>query len=223
MKILLALFSVYSLSLSEGLSKAYYELKDIDKMKKEFFSFIKKLSDIENKKIYDDRLYIIKNFNNKDERFIQIKKRYSLDDNASLSDYLYTIDIIPTSLVLSQSAIESAWGKSRFFKDAKNIFGQWTWTGTGLEPLNRDIGKTHKIKIFPSYQNAISNYLININKSWAYKDLRDLRKMLRDKKQQLSGYVLAPGLIKYSQQREKYIKVLKQFIKSNKLYIYDTL
>jgi len=222
-KILLTFLSVFICLFSQELDPSYYEIKDSKKMKKEFFNFIKKISDFENKKVYDDRLYIIKHFKNQDQRFKDIKKRYSIKDDATLREYLYIIDVIPTSLVLSQSAIESGWGKSRFFKEAKNIFGQWTWSGKGLEPLDRDDGKKHKIKIFSSYQESIRGYLINVNKSWAYKDLRDLRQMLRDKHQKVAGYVLTPGLIKYSQQRDKYIKILKSFIISNKLYIYDTL
>lgn len=223
MKVLIGLFiSVISLY-SNNLDKKYYEIRDIQKMKKDFFSFMKNISDIENKKIYNDRLYIIEHFENRDKRFNKIKKRYSLKDNSTLREYLYVIDVIPTSLVLSQAAVESGWGKSRFFIKAKNIFGQWTWTGKGLNPIDRDSDKKHKIKIFNSLQTSVKAYLINLNKGWGYKELRDIRQMLRDKKQTLSGYVMAKGLINYSQKREKYIKLLKNLIKSNQLYIYDTM
>ena len=29
------------------------------------------------------------------------------------------------------------------------MFGQWTWTGNGIEPLFKDKSKTHKILKFP--------------------------------------------------------------------------
>jgi Bax protein len=223
MKILLGLLFVMVSLFSASLPENYYEIKNTKKMKQEFFSFMKKLAIIENKKVMDDRVYIINNFHKKEERLLKLQKRYGLKQDATLREYLYVIDVIPISLVLSQAAIESGWGKSRFFKKAKNIFGQWTWSGKGLEPLKRDSGKKHKIKIFPSFQSSVRAYLINLNKGWGYKDLRDLRQMLRDKNQKLSGYALAEGLIKYSQKREEYIKILKSFIKGNKLNVYDTL
>ena len=221
MKITLSILLLYSTLLSNTLTSKYYEINDTKAMKKEFFSFIKHIADIENKKIMDDRMYIINNFINKNNRLKSIQKRYGLNDDSTLKEHLYIIDIIPLSLVLAQSAIESGWGKSRFFKKAKNIFGQWTWTGKGLEPLKRDLDKKHKIKIFSSYQESVKAYLINLNKGWGYKDLRDLREKLRLQNKNLSGLVLAPGLIKYSQDREKYIKLLRYFIKSNDLHKYD--
>ena len=223
MKITLSILLLYSTLLSNTLTSEYYEINDTKAMKKKFFSFIKHIANIENKKIMDDRMYIINNFINKNNRLKSIQKRYGLNDDSTLKEHLYIIDIIPLSLVLAQSAIESGWGKSRFFKKAKNIFGQWTWTGKGLEPLERDLDKKHKIKIFSSYQESVKAYLINLNKGWGYKDLRDLREKLRLQNKNLSGLVLAPGLIKYSQDREKYIKLLKYFIKSNDLYKYDNM
>lgn len=34
--------------------------------------------------------------------------------------------IYPTSLILTQGALESAWGTSRFFREGNNIFGMWS-------------------------------------------------------------------------------------------------
>jgi Bax protein len=221
MKIFISLLLIKLSLFSFSLPQNYYEIKDVKKMKKEFFSFIKEIALIENQKILDDRIYIKNNFTKKEKRLKQLQKRYGLKDNATMRDYLYVIDIVPISLVLSQSAIESGWGKSRFFKKAKNIFGQWTWTGKGLDPLKRASNKKHKIKIFSSFQHSVKAYLININKGWGYKDLRDLRQIQRDKNEKLSGNILAQGLIKYSQKREEYIKILKKFINGNKLYVED--
>ena len=39
---------------------------------------------------------------------------------------------------LAQAAKESGWGTSRFALEGNAIFGQWTWTGRGIEPLLRD-------------------------------------------------------------------------------------
>ena len=52
------------------------------------------------------------------------------------------MDIIPVSIALAQAAKESGWGTSRFALEGNAIFGQWTWTGQGIEPLNK--GKARK-------------------------------------------------------------------------------
>jgi len=220
-KLLLSLLLITSTLSADGLSKEYYEIKDVKQMKKEFFSFIKEMAIIENKSILSDRKYIKENFDKNTTRMSQIQKRYGIKSKSKLDTYLYTIDIIPTSMVMTQAALESGWGKSRFFIKAKNIFGQWTWTGKGLAPLGRDTGKKHKIAIFPSYQKSVRTYMINLNKGWAYKVLRDLRADQRAQNKKISGSFIADGLVNYSQKKEAYVKSVRNFIRQNKLYVYD--
>jgi Bax protein len=222
-KTLLILVIFLNIIKADGLSDEYYKITNTAKMKNEFFSFIKKMAILENTYILADRQYIKNNFDKNTTRMNLIKKRYSIKDNAKLEDYLYTIDIIPTSMVITQAALESGWGKSRFFKKAKNIFGQWTWSGKGLTPSGRDPGKKHKIAIFPTYQKSVNAYMINLNKSWAYKKLRELRSKQRALNQKILGSVLADGLVNYSQKKEAYVKSVKNFIRQNKLYKYDNI
>ena len=220
-KLLLSILLFTNILLADGLSEEYYKITNTKKMKKEFFEFINKMAILENTKILDDRNYIKNNIDKNTTRMLNIQKRYGINKDAKLNEYLYTIDIIPNSLVISQAAMESGWGKSRFFKKAKNIFGQWTWTGKGLTPKGRDAGKKHKIAIFDSYQKSVRAYMINLNKGWAYKKLRELRIEQRSKNEKLSGNILADGLVKYSQKKELYVKSIKKFIRQNKLYIHD--
>ena len=58
------------------------------------------------------------------------------------------MDIIPVSIALAQAAKESGWGTSRFALEGNAIFGQWTWTGQGIEPLNKGTNEGHKILRF---------------------------------------------------------------------------
>lgn len=216
--IIIAILSGYLFS--SELPDNYYQIKDIKNMKRVFFNFIRDIAIDEHKKISEDRQYLKENFNTNDARIKAIKKRYALDKK-TLKQALCIVDVIPISLVLAQSAIESGWGKSKFFKEAKNIFGQWTWSGKGLIPLQRGDSKKHKIKIFSSYQQSIKHYLININKGWAYQKLRDLRRNLREQNKPLSGYILANGLDKYSELKNDYVKLVQNIINYNKLYRYD--
>ena len=55
----------------------------------------------------------------------------------------------PSVTVLAQAAKESGWGTSRFALEGNAIFGQWTWDGQGIAPLERDSNESHKILKFP--------------------------------------------------------------------------
>ena len=62
-----------------------------------------------------------------------------------LNELMIRMDIIPTSIALAQAAKESGWGTSRFALEGNAIYGQWTWSGQGIAPLERDSNKNHKI------------------------------------------------------------------------------
>ena len=61
-----------------------------------------------------------------------------------ITELLKRMDMIPASIALAQAAKESGWGTSRFALEGNAIFGQWTWDGQGIAPLNRDDNKTIK-------------------------------------------------------------------------------
>jgi len=216
-------------SFGATLPKGYYEIKNIQAMKYAFFSFMLKLAVEENGRILYDREFIqtyykdIKTNQNKDIKkyFYSLLKRYNLKENATLKECLKRIDIIPVSLVLAQSAVESGWGKSRFFKQANNIFGQWTWTGKGLNPLQRDKGKTHKVAIFDSLETSVYKYMMNLNVGWAYRDFRAKREELRENNKPILGSILAKTLVNYSAKKEAYTTILTNMIRRNHLYRYD--
>ena len=140
-----------------------------------------------------------------------------------LVQLLNRVDEIPVSMVLAQAAIESAWGTSRFARDANNLFGQWCYKkGCGLVTLRRNPGSKHEVKKFDSVEDAIEEYLHNLNTNNAYNYLREVRKNLRQDNQVLSGNKLAEGLLNYSEMREKYIEEVRAVIRINKLSKHDT-
>jgi Bax protein len=226
----LIIILLFPFALFASFPKEYYEIKDTKEMKAYFFSQILHMAKVENAKILQERNYVENIFphlvaigkeSKEYQLFEKIRKKYKIKEGAKKEEYLKVIDIVPYSIVLAQAAIESGWGKSRFFKEANNIFGQWTWTGKGLTPNNRDSGKKHKIKIFGSLQSAIRGYLINMNLGWGYKEFRTKRAQMREEGLTLNGVALAPTLINYSQKKEKYTKLLHKFIIQNKLLKHD--
>ncbi|MFA6685017.1 MAG: glucosaminidase domain-containing protein, partial [Arcobacteraceae bacterium] len=156
-------------------------------------------------------------------QLLQLKKKYKIARLYDLRAYLRKIDIIPPSLALAQASLESGWGKSRFAKEANNLFGQWTYTGNGMVPENREEGKIHTIRIFRDLEDSVENYMLNLNIGWAYTDFRQKRYELRQKNETLDGYLLSETLLEYSSAGQAYVDDLKTMIDTNGFRRYDYL
>ena len=131
------------------------------------------------------------------------------------TELLARVNVLPTSLILAQAAIESSWGSSRFSIQANNLFGMWTWGEKGLIPAQREAGKSHKIAIYDSILDSVRSYLLTINRLGAYSGLRDIRSSTMDSE------AIAEGLINYSERKESYVSSLKKLIKHNNLVVFD--
>ncbi len=185
----------------------------------------------ENAKIYSERTFIENTIkksiflinSSNISQLLQLKKKYKIARLYDLRAYLRKIDIIPPSLALAQASLESGWGKSRFAKEANNLFGQWTYTGNGMVPENREEGKIHTIRIFRDLEDSVENYMLNLNIGWAYTDFRQKRYELRQKNETLDGYLLSETLLEYSSAGQAYVDDLKTMIDTNGFKRYDYL
>ena len=127
------------------------------------------------------------------------------------------MDIIPTSIALAQAAKESGWGTSRFALEGNAIFGQWTWSGQGIAPLDRASNKNHKILKFPILRASVKAYQNNLNTHKSYTKFRQKRLNLRNKNKKISGLELTDTLNNYAQTGSEYTKILNQIIRQNRL------
>ena len=135
---------------------------------------------------------------------------------AEINTMLGLVDIIPMPLALVQAAKESAWGTSRFAREANNLFGQWCYTpGCGIVPRNRPAGSRHEVQSFKNVGAAVKSYFFNINTHASYQTLREIRARQRRSNQPLTGTALADGLLFYSERREDYVVEVKDMIRSN--------
>ena len=134
-----------------------------------------------------------------------------------LKELLIRMDIIPTSIALAQAAKESGWGTSRFALEGNAIFGQWTWSGQGIAPLDRESDKNHKILKFPILRASVKAYQNNLNTHKSYSKFRQKRSSLRDKNKKIKGLELTETLNNYAQTGSEYTKKLNQIIKQNRL------
>ena len=146
-----------------------------------------------------------------------------LVDIKAREEMLRKIDIIPSSLALAQAANESAWGESRFARQANNLFGIWTYDqDKGLKPMHREEGKTHLVRIFEDFSESVRYYMYTLNSHPAYQELRHIRQQLRATHQLIEGRKLAAGLEKYSAKGQAYIDLIKSLIEQNEWVLLDT-
>jgi len=164
------------------------------------------------------------NINYKSKNFpklLKLKKKYNVKSIFSLNEFLEKVDVVPPSLALAQAAVESGWGKSRFVKEANNIFGHWTYGEKGLIPKNRDENAKHKIRIFNSLQKSIRAYMLNLNSNRAYLLFREKRLQLREINLLPLGKELSVTMKNYSGIGKKYLKILSTLINGQNLSRFD--
>ena len=210
-------------TLMAGFPESYYKLP-IKEQKKEFKKILVPMVEKENQKILKERNEVIKIF--KDPYFImnteerlklaKLAKKYKIKDIYNKEEFLKKIDTIPVDLVLAQGAVESAWGRSYFVREANNMFGEWDYSGRGMIPRRRDPGKTHTIRVFKSLEDSLASYMRNLNRNPAYKEFRELRYQYKKEHKPFSAEVAATTLKRYSQLGDEYVKMLKVMIKQFK-------
>ena len=205
------------------------DLNDLQstKLKKEtFIKIVLPLIVAENERILADREKLITVSNKKfttdlEKQWLRQKLLEYKVKKGNLKELLVRMDIIPTSIALAQAAKESGWGTSRFALEGNAIFGQWTWSGQGIAPLDRESNKNHKILKFPILRASVKAYQNNLNTHKSYLKFRQKRLALRDKNKKIKGLELTETLNNYAQTGSEYTKILNQIIKQNRLMDFE--
>ena len=205
------------------------ELKNIESSKRRknlFIQIVLPLIIEENLKIRFDRkkLFEILNKNNTtklDKEWLNLKfKQYGIDNN-DLSKLKIRMDEIPVSLAIAQAAKETGWGSSRFAQEGNALFGQWTWSGDGIKPLDIKKGEKHKVAKFKILKASVRAYQRNLNTHSSYQEFRVERAIQRDNQGKLDSLKLVNFLEKYAETGKEYTEILKKIIIQNKLIDFD--
>lgn len=203
--------------------------------KKAFFNYFLPLIEYQNQQVLKRRQQVLElqaalkqgelnarqleQLNNLAQRY---KIKRDIDPARQVALLLPKVDVIPPSMVLAQAATESAWGTSRFAREANNFFGQWCFSpGCGVVPAKRRPGDTHEVARFESALDAVDAYFRNINAHSAYADVRAIRMKLRQQGAALQGDQLIEGLHSYSTRRGGYIRELRGLMHGNGLSRFD--
>ncbi|GHE63826.1 MAG: glucosaminidase domain-containing protein [Bacteroidota bacterium] len=193
---------------------------DSDEAKQRFIAVMlpailvaKKRLEIDLKRL--ESIQIKKKLNAEDSLFfLQLTETYKTDDILLLKRRLLTH---PNSIVLAQAAIESGWGKSRFFREANNVFGVWSFDPN--EPriaasVRREDYQVY-LRKYDHIEESVMDYFQTIARTPAYARFRRKRAETSDIR------ALVPLLDKYSERGDEYVEQVFGMIRYNRFEQYD--
>ena len=156
----------------------------------------------------------IRSNTNRDE-IAALKKKYNVKTDEEL---LIAIKPHPMSVTLAQAAMESAWGTSRFFREAKNIFGVHSTNKNQKRVAagEKKYARTIWLRKFEDFEEAISQYYFMLSTRPEYKNFK------RMNYENKPAVKIVEGLTLYSERGDRYVKELQSMIRYNKLTKYDT-
>ena len=148
------------------------------------------------------------------ENIEKLKIEYKVSTNDEL---LMALKPHPKSIAIAQAAMESSWATSRFFRDAYNIFGVWSFDKNEprIAALKKRGDKTIWVKKYTSVEDSIYDYYRTLARSNAFAEFRETKMKTSD------PYVLVTKLDRYSEKGNVYGEELTSIIKFNKFDRYD--
>lgn len=154
--------------------------------------------------------------NEADSSFLLSKMSEFGADNAK--DLYQRMATHPTSIVLAQAAVESGWGSSRFFQEANNLFGVWSYN-TEEDRIKashvRESGDVY-LRKYSDITASVEDYFKTLARVRAYSKFRSQRVKIDD------PYKLIYFLNRYSERKYKYVSDLSLVMKVNNLTQYDS-
>lgn len=144
----------------------------------------------------------------------ELKQKYKAQTNEQL---LAALKPHPRSITIAQAAMESAWATSRFFNEANNIFGVWSFDEDEprIAASQKRGNKTIYVKKYSSLKKSIQDYYRTLARNDAYKAFRSLKMQTDD------PFQLVKKLDRYSEKGAEYGKELSGIIKFNRFDQYD--
>lgn len=145
----------------------------------------------------------------------KLKKFYGASD---MQDLLRRLKPHPKSITLSQAAMESAWGTSRLYRVAKNLFGVWSFNENEprVPAAQKRGNKTIWLKKYANITDSIRDYYKLLATSSAFESFRHL------KMKTTNPYKLVTKLDKYSEKGAKYGEELAAMIRYNRFNEFDS-
>ena len=148
----------------------------------------------------------------------QIKRLKQIYKVKTDQELLMALKPHPASITIAQAAMESAWGTSRFFVEANNIFGVWAKTDKVpriAASVKRGGKHTIWLRKYDTLEAAVRSYYGMMGRNPVFKEFREVRYKTEN------PYEIVKKLDKYSEMGEAYTKEIASVIRYNKLQRYD--
>lgn len=187
----------------------------VSERKKVFVKLLLPLIKRVNREILKERKIVLKAMSgstltqNERRELQRIIKEYGTNN---LEELLLKVNSVPPSIVLAQGAIESGWGTSRFFTQANNVFGVYSFKGSNCIKAKKS---RICLKVYRNLYESVKDFVHILNTGWAYRKFRKLRSEGAD------VYTLSESLIFYSTKRTEYARLIKEVITCNNFDRFD--
>lgn len=148
------------------------------------------------------------------DHIVALKEEYRAETDAEL---LAAIHPHPRSIALAQAALESSWATSRFFVEANNVFGVWSFDENEprIAAAKKRKGKTIWLKKYKSIYNSVKDNYRVLARGEVYSEFRALRVATQN------PYDLVKMLDEYSEKGDAYGEELAAVISYNEFARYD--
>ena len=126
---------------------------------------------------------------------------------------------VPIEMLVGQAVLESGWGKSRFAKEANNLFGIRVFKSTAphLLPLGVEKWQGWGVRVFETKCDSVKEYVRLLNEHPAYEDFRKMRAAMWAKNQKLDSKKLIKTLKAFSTTEDYSDRVINMMNKVEKL------
>jgi len=149
----------------------------------------------------------------------QLADRYETTID-KMDELVRRVDIVPPSMALAQSGIESGWGTSFAARTGNALFGQIQAGGRHAVsvPWKPGAGMPQP---FTNVGEAADAYVANLNTHAAYQAFRVERAAMRARGEAPDGYRLVGQLLRYSELGQQYVGFVRQVMREDKLTDFD--
>jgi Bax protein len=156
---------------------------------------------------------------------IGLAERYEMPiaqvEAAQIEQLLRRVDVVPPSMAIAQSGIESGWGTSFAARTGNALFGQIQSGGQHAVAVSWKPGAGMP-QPFANVGEAAEAYVANLNTHPAYAAFRTERATMRDRGENPDGYKLIGQLLRYSERGLGYVQFVRQVMREDKLTDFDS-
>jgi Bax protein len=149
----------------------------------------------------------------------QLADRYETTAD-KLDELVKRVDVVPPSMAIAQSGIESGWGTSFAARQGNALFGQIQAGGKHTVTVSWKPGAGMP-QPFANVGDAAEAYVSNLNTHAAYAAFRTERAAMRGRGETPDGYRLIGQLLRYSELGQQYVGFVRQVMREDKLTDFD--